>query len=372
MDSPTPPRICFLLGIDQRSGTNFLFNLIATHPECVGPGPIWEDCFVRDAGRLRRFADDLYRQWNDAWEVERTLGGPEALTACLGDGIEAFLRRQLPGRAARDPKSEGDAPTPRVLLTKSPSFVGLDYFCDLFPRAYLVLVVRDGRAVVESGVRSFDWDFEQAAYRWRDGADRLLRFERNAQKDRANDPCPPVSSGDHSIGQSAEAIEDQGALDAMRRGGEYLVVRYEELVADRRGVLRRIFEYLGVDPDGCGEHELQSVGAIGSSELRERSGEVYWKGGGETVDGFNPLERFRDWPAARHERFAWIAGPQMRALGYETAPIPPGRLRQLKHRLTDGRTATKTFFQKGRRALTLGRKLINDRRRQATQPDLTD
>ncbi len=33
----------FILGISERSGTNFLFHLLCLHPDCDPGGPIWEN-----------------------------------------------------------------------------------------------------------------------------------------------------------------------------------------------------------------------------------------------------------------------------------------------------------------------------------------
>ena len=55
--SATEPKLCFILGIMARSGTNYLFRLLDLHPDCAGPGPIWEDCFVRHSELLETFAD---------------------------------------------------------------------------------------------------------------------------------------------------------------------------------------------------------------------------------------------------------------------------------------------------------------------------
>ena len=156
MNSSQVPKICFILGISQRSGTNFLYRILNLHPHCAGPGPIWEDCFLLHADALSAFADGMYDQWDSSWGVEDKLGGSPILLQCLGEALENVLRKQLYPRDKRITESQGinKSEEIKVLLTKTPSAVGIDRFWDLFPDAKLILLVRDGRAVVESMVAS--------------------------------------------------------------------------------------------------------------------------------------------------------------------------------------------------------------------------
>lgn len=47
----------------------------------------------------------------------------------------------------------------------------------LFPRAYLLILVRDRRAVVESKVRTTNGDFESAVRQWAEAAGTIVRFD---------------------------------------------------------------------------------------------------------------------------------------------------------------------------------------------------
>ena len=53
----------FILGIMQRSGTNYLYNLLLLHPDCRDPAPVWEDYFVHHADLVSKFIKALSRQW---------------------------------------------------------------------------------------------------------------------------------------------------------------------------------------------------------------------------------------------------------------------------------------------------------------------
>ncbi|WP_207060989.1 sulfotransferase [Motiliproteus sp. SC1-56] len=304
MDTSQSPKICFLLGIDQRSGTNFLFKLLDQHPDCVGPGPIWEDRFVAHSGSIAEWARKIFTSWNPRWNVEKSLGQPEVLLGLFGDAIEKFLRLQLEKQSFSDcqvDKGGSKENKPKVLLTKTPSVKGLDNFFTFFPNSHLILLVRDGRSVVESGVRSFDWNYERSMRRWSERAQMIIDFKNRF---------------DHA-------------------DRKFLIVRYEDVVSNETATLRKIFDYLGVGAEGYDFEKARDVDVRGSSDLKKENGVVHWGGAKKTKD-FSPLDRFDSWDKKKHERFNWIAGPQMAEFGYELKQFDDGTLlSDLKNRLLD-------------------------------------
>ena len=73
----------FILGISQRSGTNFLSDLLALHPDCDAT-LIPEDFFVAHADLLIKFANSLDRIWQH-WKIDRVVGSPENIYKSIGD-----------------------------------------------------------------------------------------------------------------------------------------------------------------------------------------------------------------------------------------------------------------------------------------------
>lgn len=276
-DFDAPPAPCFILGIAQRSGTNYLFRLLQRHPDCLAPGPIWEDFLLHDSELLARYADGVVARWNPDWGVADAVGDADTLLGDLGAGLVRFLGRQAARAHASAP---AEAPR-RVFLTKTPSVRGLEHFPRLFPGARALVLVRDGRAVVESGVRSFGWRYEDAMHQWAVAAARILEFTR-----RHAGPDSPVR-----------------------------LVRYEDLVADEEQALTRIFAFLGLDPGRYDFAAASAMGVTGSSELRGRGVAVHWKEEDKTAT-FDPLRRHAGWNRRRQARFAWLAGAQMAGLGY--------------------------------------------------------
>jgi hypothetical protein len=263
MTEPTPEPIpVFIQGILARSGTNFLNDLLALHPDCCAPA-LHEDYLLTHAEWLDRYVQETRGHWDPSWAHS------EATTfAALGAGLMRLLQPA--------------APRPR-LVTKTPTVHNLPLFTKLWPQAYLLILVRDGRAVVESGVRSFpDWTYEKAIQWWAWAAKSIL------------------------------------AYDAERRGPgqRHLVVRYEDLYSQPEREVPRVLEFLGLDPQRYDLEQARQLPVRGSSTYRGQSREVHWDGVEKTAD-FAPLERWRNWPRARHARFNWVAGPFMRQLGYD-------------------------------------------------------
>jgi hypothetical protein len=154
-------------------------------------------------------------------------------------------------------------------------------FHTLFPESHLVILVRDGRSVVESGIRTFGWSFEQAVHRWREAARTILKF------------------------------------DEREEGGPYHVIRYEDLFRDTAGELKELLEFLRLDPSTYDFESAVDTPVRGSSTYGQDDKDVDWEPV-EKGEDFDPLRRWDSWSDARLDRFHWIAGEELRALGYST------------------------------------------------------
>ena len=284
-------RPCFILAIMERCGTNYIYKLLGKHPDCIGPGTISEDYVLYHSQTLKDYAESLVSSWNPAWGVEEKLGlhPQKAILSCFGDALFQFLKLQISREPMNRYKEEHEFTQerrPKVFLSKTPKVGGLENFFDLFPEANLLIIIRDGRAVIESGVRSFGWDYENATRAWKAGAEAVRALEENK--------C-------HS-------------------GKKLHIVKYEDLLVDEEKELRKIFAFLDIDPDLFDFKAAKSMGIFGSSETKMQTGTLHWdevkKG-----DDFNPLNRFDNWNKKRHERFNWIAGITMSHFGYDLEPI---------------------------------------------------
>ena len=205
----------FILGVRGRSGTHFLFDLLSLHPDCA-QSVISEDFFMNQGGVLIKCANAIYNNWPRHWRVRIT--PIDSLYRCLGDSLVSFLNLQLNRKLSAETPTANFEPddlrklSPKRLVTKSPSVdENLPLFFKLFPQAYLLIIVRDGRAVVESLVKSFDCSYEVEIRRWANAVRILLQFEEEIKN--TNYKC--------------------------------LIVKYEDVYNQTEQELRRIFSFLG-------------------------------------------------------------------------------------------------------------------------------
>jgi len=281
--------VLLVLGITRRSGTNFLYDLICLHPDCARVEAIWEDFALAHADRLRDYASALAEAWHGDWDPDGE--HRRALVRRLGEGVVRFLADRVA------PREE----TPvRYAVSKTPSVENLETLSD-FPGARAIVIVRDGRDVVESGMRSFEWRFRDAARDWARAAERV------------------------AAARECEA--------------PFLLVRYEDLLADVAGELRRIFDYLELDAQRVDFAAAASLPVRGSSTFGVGDGGVHWSPVDKTAE-FQPVKRWTSWTRQRRERFLWLAGDRMRELGYADLEPPRHPLAwQLANRLCDGALA---------------------------------
>ena len=194
-------------------------------------------------------------------------GLEEELGHFLGNGIVSFLQSRI---------------AKKRLLTKTPSVRNLKHFFKLFPKARLIIVVRDGRAVVESGVKSFGWQYEDAFQQWAEAASIIIEFDR--------------------IHKASDY--------------QYLIVKYEEVWNNLEEEVKKILAFLDLNIQAYDFDTALNLPVRGSSSTQTDSHKLTWKAVDKPPD-FNPLERWRNWDKAMHARFNWIAGHDMEAFGYE-------------------------------------------------------
>ena len=272
----------FILGVMPRSGTNFLHRLICQHPDCgaINTTPVREDYLVHHAAWLSRYLGRLKWQWGH-WGADAEFVKP--LSHSVGKGLSTFL----------DTLSEA----PRI-VTKTPSVANLPYFFKFFPHAYLMIIVRDGRSVVASGMSGFGWHFETASRAWSRAARQIIEFRK-----------------------SNKEFEDR-----------FQVVHYEQLNENTAEQLDGVLRFMRLDVSRYDFDAALDTPVYGSSFSKSEGDQVTWKPQ-EKESGFKSNARWKSWSRFRHQRFNWIAAREMKALGYE---LEHGSGNALVHHLLDG------------------------------------
>jgi hypothetical protein len=294
-----PADAIFILGVTPRSGTNYLSALLCSHPDCASARePVHEDLFLQHAHLLRAYTSAVRTAWDPGWGVfPEDL--PDKLHERLGEALISFLWME-PGRR---------------LVTKSPSVQNLDFFFTLFRHSRLLILIRDGRSVVQSAMSTFGWDFDTAARLWNQGAEEIRRFD--------------------------EANRDSGL--------PYRIVRYEDLVIALEPTMAEILDFLALDRERFNFPGAAQLPVRGSSAFfGPGRSEVNWEPAAKDAT-FAPLERWRAWEPRLHERFAWIGGTNLQYFGYDATPArPTSTLWPIRQRVLDGRWRTRRLARRAR------------------------
>lgn len=322
MDTPAPmppapgsPQACAadpslrfaFIGGSRKSGTTWLLRMLAAHPHALAMG---EGFFVGTSGwGLAPALDDrVFRHWAAIDDVRSSwmanLSAEEGLRIARRAMIEALMR----AGAARAGKPEF-----AVLIDKS-AYSYSRFAAELhglFPEAWFIDIVRDGRDVAVSDVfmilaKGLGSHFPAENHEHIDRA-RVFHVERRGER------VPLFNEWllRRSAREWAEAVA--GSAVAKRLFGErYICFRYEDLLADPRQVILAI-RMLGLD---ASEEVVARCVAAGSFAALS---------GGRTAGQSDPSSFFRkgvagDWrnhfTDADRQVFKQVAGETLIALGY--------------------------------------------------------
>lgn len=262
-------RLVFVYGVMPRSGTNFLFELLLR----VAP-------FVRSEipfAELPILAGEEY------------FAGPgELIGRVHPDSAAAFSRMEWMAYAIagfRNRLLDIAAPG-SITLIKNPLVWNIELWPVFFPQDKMVFIVRDARYIVDSFARSF-------------AHGRLARtFE---------DICI----------ETALAIEKSNAFTASMPADQLLEMRYEEVVADKRGAVATVKAWLGEAMTEADAGALENVPVFGSSTHSKRTagGGVDWTPVAADAK-FDPTSRPLDWSPAQRRTFERVCGDLNAAMGY--------------------------------------------------------
>jgi protein-tyrosine sulfotransferase len=265
------PAPIFVFGVMPRSGTNYLRDVIALHPDvCPEPGRLYEFPLLHTAGGASALLEEFLAYFPRNAEV---LGKLDGLALLAG----AWLRELQITAGER-----------RVLL-KSPHVQNLTLAPLIFPGAKALLCLRDGRDVVESTMRTFPRrsvarkTFSQLAWEWKLAAEAVLAF-------------------------------DEGGRNWTP---DFQVVRFEDLVANPEHVVRRALDHLGLDAAVYPWGRLAHLPVRGSSRSHCED-DARWHAAERPPD-FTPVGRWTAWSGRRKAQFERIAGAALEQAGYRLA-----------------------------------------------------
>lgn len=250
-----------------RSGTNYLENQLILHSQCFAPGPIWEDFLVSSTPLLESLRNKLKLHWDSYWFRNTNIDFSHKLGLDIGNGLKNFLLSQI------------NIPDAKYLVTKTPTIRGLEYYLSYFSGSKLIIIIRDGRDVAESGMNSFGWDFVKAIYDWKINSRKIVDF-------------------------------------LNKNPNSAFLVRFEDLFTTPEETMSEAIEYLELDITNYPFDKLKDMPVSGSSMLKSEKGELNWKPI-EKEQNFRPVSRYKSWSAWKKFLFIVIAGGELQAFGYD-------------------------------------------------------
>ncbi|MDP9405038.1 MAG: sulfotransferase [Actinomycetota bacterium] len=282
-----PDRPIFVMGC-ARSGTTLLQLMLHSHPRIAIPP---ETRFIEELYQRRERFGNLRRRKNrrklaraiigkrrrkfhdlglDAAQVKaRIVNGPPTIGSAMGIVLREYARRF-------DKPRWGDK---RPAYIKHPEVI-----LAMFPDAQLVHIIRDGRACVAS-LKRMPW--------WKHGSIAAMA-------------------------KWVEAINKGHWARSNLRPDQYYELQYEHLVADPRGELQRLCDFLGETFD---EAMLEPSRVAGEAVPDKKTWHTRTRGEVTTAAVNQWASELEPWEVALMER---VAGRMLRAYGY---PLTAGRSR---------------------------------------------
>jgi hypothetical protein len=253
-DSPLRDRMIFVVGA-RRSGTNWLQRILCAHGDVVGV-PSETYLFAEGISRLATLVHHGISSSPDTGAIFMERDD-------FVDAARQFCDRVFMGLL-------GDsAALPRRIVERTPWHVHhLELIGAVYPDAWVVNIVRDGRAVVRS---------------------------LHAQ------PWGPATI-EEAVAEWCAAVRDARA--AAPRLCRYVEVRYEELLADTPAGIRALYERLDLDPTAAAVERAREEAAA----LFNVDASTPWIGADKWRDTLSPRD------LATIER---LAGDELTRLGYE-------------------------------------------------------
>lgn len=252
-------------GVMPRSGTVYVGELLRRHPDLYAyPHQLWEFPALQLTGDILKLQKKFllnYKHNKDKFKENDFL-------PLLGASFIAYLHEPVPPR--------------QRVLTKMPNVQYLNHFFSMFPHENLLILVRDGRDLVHSTLRTWPHlNFLQVCLRWNRSAQMIL--------------------------------STLSYLSTIKSNG-YWMVKYEDALQDPVTFVQKACSYFDLSENCYPYEKIDEIRVIGSSKL-EHQNKVAWRHLKKPKD-FRPVEYWKQWSAARKLIFKIIAGRTLRDLGY--------------------------------------------------------
>lgn len=258
-----------LYGVMSRSGTGYVGGtktLLGLHPDILcHPNKLWEVPFLENSYLLKEFQEIFFKSYG--FNIGKI--GANDFLPLFGSAFINYLLYSL------------DNDYHKYISITRPSVEFLNYFFDIFPYENLLLLMRDGRDVVNSHFNTFSASFPDICVQWNDSAQMMLSFVRHYQE---------------------------------KKGERFLYVKFEDVVADPAGFIKRFCKHFHIDCSMYPFEKIASIPVVGSSTMKHND-KVTWKPI-KKPEGFNPVGRWTKWSNKKKRIFKKLAGQTLIEAGY--------------------------------------------------------
>ncbi len=260
--SNRPPAI-FVHGVMTRSGTNYCGDLLRQHQDIEAyPYNLWEVPLLQ----AKREVESLHRAFVAGYRKNENVVGPGAFQALVGAAFVGYMHAGI----SREQR----------LLVKIPRVSYLNYFSTMFPKEDCLLLLRDGRDVVASSLKTWpEKDFSGTVRIWRDST-QLMR----------------------------QVFEQQLG------GRTCKMFKFEEISDDPEHFIRSVCLSYDLNPEHYPFEDIATLPVQGSSNLFS-AGEVSWQPQAKPKDFVN-RGKWHAWTPREKARFKRIAGDVLIESGY--------------------------------------------------------
>lgn len=270
--------LVYIISPTQRSGTNFLNNVLKLHTDLYipeGENLPNEHFLYSYSHHLQTYVAETVAMWGK-WLKD----GEDAMDAhakglmhYLGRGLLQYFYESVPNE--------------KILLLKTPDAGNLNNFFHLFPHGKLIILVRDGRDTVDSFVKSWGGEtiFKKMCERWAQRADQIMNVIEHAKQ--------------------------------SNKSNSYYIVRYDKLNNDTSNEVKAILKFLNLKPENYHWNELEKIPVLGSSSFIGNQLGVHWNPM-EKGEEFIPTQKWKHWSEAKKKIFKKYAGKNLIKMGFVT------------------------------------------------------
>lgn len=256
----------YIIGQTERTGTNFLFKLLLEHEDIIKSNHPGEDRLLMEISKLNEYINLTSSKWSEKW---KGMNKDKYSSLLLNTMTDSLLNYLTPLNS-----------TNKYIITKSPSTIGISYFLKFFPQFKPIILIRDGRNVVESLVQSFNYTYSQAMYQWAESGERILQ-------------------------------------ELSKNEKHYLVLRYESLYSNPAVEINKILSFVNLSNNRYDFDKINEIPVIGSSQSTLEKGKVDW----DVVinkNKFNPNERYKNWNFITRMKYNRICSKVAKKFNYKS------------------------------------------------------